>query len=80
MAGIIVLIFREMVILLALQSREASSSGRYDGSHLQGDGHPPCPPVQGGPHKEEGMMALILREMVILLALQSGEVLIKWQV
>jgi hypothetical protein len=27
-----------------------------------------------------GMMALIFREMVILLALQSREVLIKWQV
>jgi hypothetical protein len=27
-----------------------------------------------------GIMVLILREMVILLALQSREVLIKWQV
>jgi hypothetical protein len=58
--------------------RRYSSSGRYAGSYLQGDGHPPGPPVQGGPHPVAGMMVLIFREMVILLALQSKEVLIKW--
>ncbi len=76
-----VLIFREMVILRSLQSREVSHQvAGMLALIFRADGHPPCPPVQGGPHQVAGMIVLIFREMVILLALQSREVLIKWQV